>query len=33
MLDSKEVYPTKLLESGFAFEYGDFEDALKEIIR
>src|SRR3989339_32092 len=33
MLDSKEVYPTKLLESGFSFEYGDFEDALKEIIR
>lgn len=32
MLDSKEVYPTKLLESGFTFEYGDFEDAFQEII-
>lgn len=32
LLDSKEVYPSKLLESGFVFEYGDFEDALQEIV-
>lgn len=33
MLDSKEVYPTKLLEHGFVFDYEKFEDALKEIVR
>ncbi len=33
ILDSKEVYPSKLLESGFVFEYDNFEDALKEIVR
>lgn len=32
VLDSKEVYPTKLMESGFVFEYGKFEDALREIV-
>ncbi|QOY54395.1 TIGR01777 family protein [Candidatus Sulfurimonas marisnigri] len=32
MLDSKEVYPTKLLENGFAFDYEKFEDALESII-
>ena len=32
MLDSKDVYPRKLLESGFEFEYPYFEDALKEIV-
>jgi uncharacterized protein (TIGR01777 family) len=32
VLDSKEVYPTKLLESGFVFEYEKFEDALREIV-
>jgi len=31
MLDSKEVYPTKLLEHQFIFNYPRFEDALKEI--
>lgn len=33
ILDSKEVYPSKLLENGFTFEYDNFEDALKEIVR
>ena len=32
MLDSKEVYPTKLLEHGFIFKYEKFEDALKNIL-
>ncbi|MDD3835959.1 MAG: TIGR01777 family oxidoreductase [Sulfurimonas sp.] len=32
MLDSKDVYPKKLLESGFEFKYPYFEDALREII-
>lgn len=32
MLDSKEVYPTKLLENGFVFDYEKFEDAIKEIV-
>ena len=32
MLDSKEVYPTKLLEHGFVFNYERFEDALKSIV-
>ncbi|MFA5461692.1 MAG: TIGR01777 family oxidoreductase [Sulfurimonas sp.] len=32
ILDSKEVYPSKLLESGFAYEYDNFKDALKEIV-
>ncbi len=32
MLDSKEVYPSKLTEHGFVFEYERFEDALKEIV-
>ncbi|MDD5372435.1 MAG: TIGR01777 family oxidoreductase [Sulfurimonas sp.] len=33
MLDSKEVYPAKLLEHGFVFDYEKFEDALLEIVR
>lgn len=33
MLDSKEVYPSKLSEHGFVFEYENFEDALREICR
>jgi len=33
MLDSKEVYPTKLLEHGFIFDYEKFEDALLEIVK
>jgi hypothetical protein len=33
MLDSKDVYPRKLLESGFEFKYPYFEDALKDIVR
>ncbi|MDD2651501.1 MAG: TIGR01777 family oxidoreductase [Sulfurimonas sp.] len=33
VLDSKEVYPSKLAEHGFVFEYEKFEDALKEIVR
>nr|WP_321266640.1 TIGR01777 family oxidoreductase [uncultured Sulfurimonas sp.] len=33
MLDSKDVYPRKLLEAGFEFRYPYFEDALKEIVR
>ncbi|MDQ1338416.1 MAG: uncharacterized protein QG617_1383 [Campylobacterota bacterium] len=32
VLDSKEVYPTKLLENGFVFDYEKFEDAIKEIV-
>jgi uncharacterized protein (TIGR01777 family) len=32
MLDSKDVYPKKLLESGFEFKYPYFKDALREII-
>ncbi len=32
MLDSKEVYPTKLIENGFAFNYEKFEEALKDIV-
>ena len=32
VLDSKEVYPTKLLEGGFEFHYSKFEDALREIV-
>lgn len=33
ILDSKEVYPLKLTECGFVFDYEKFEDALKEIVR
>jgi len=33
LLDSKEVYPTKLLEHNFTFEYPKLEDALNEIVR
>jgi hypothetical protein len=33
MLDSKDVYPRKLLESGFEFRFDRFEDALRDIIR
>jgi len=32
MLDSKEVYPTLLLEHGFVFRYPHFEDAFEAII-
>ncbi|TKI68763.1 TIGR01777 family protein [Sulfurimonas crateris] len=32
VLDSKEVYPTKLKENGFEFHYEKFEDALREIV-
>ncbi|OHD98582.1 MAG: TIGR01777 family protein [Sulfurimonas sp. RIFCSPHIGHO2_12_FULL_36_9] len=32
ILDSKEVYPTKLLENGFTFNYEKFENAIKEIV-
>ena len=32
MLDSKEVYPTKLLDNGFVFDYEKFEDALRDIV-
>ena len=32
LLDSKEVYPSKLLENGFKFEYDNFEDSLKDIV-
>lgn len=32
ILDSKEVYPARLLEAGFQFTYAKFEDALHEII-
>ncbi|MFT7004116.1 MAG: hypothetical protein ACJAWW_001469 [Sulfurimonas sp.] len=33
MLDSKDAYPRKLLESGFEFKYEKFEDALSQIIK
>lgn len=33
VLDSKEVYPTKLLENGFVFDYPTFDSALKEIVK
>lgn len=33
MLDSKDVYPRKLLENGFKFKYPYFEDALRDIIK
>lgn len=33
LLDSKDVYPRKLLESGFEFRFDRFEDALRDIIR
>jgi len=33
MVDSKEVYPTKLIEHGFVFSYEKFEDALKDIVQ
>ena len=33
MLTSKEVYPSRLLEHGFVFNYPKFEDALKEIVQ
>lgn len=33
VLDSKDVYPRKLLESGFEFKFDRFEDALKDIVR
>ncbi|MCX6072737.1 MAG: TIGR01777 family oxidoreductase [Campylobacterales bacterium] len=32
ILDSKEVYPTRLLEAGFRFNYPTFEEAMKEIV-
>lgn len=32
VLDSKEVYPVRLLENGFVFYYEKFEDALIEIV-
>ncbi len=32
MLDSKEVYPTKLLDNGFAFEFPSFEQAMLDLI-
>jgi len=32
MLDSKEVYPSKLLEHGFSFTYEKFEDALRAVV-
>ncbi|MDA7817111.1 TIGR01777 family oxidoreductase [Sulfurimonas sp.] len=32
ILDSKEVYPSKLLENGFVFNYEKFEDALEDIL-
>lgn len=32
MLDSKDVYPSKLLENGFTFNYENFEDALMEVV-
>ena len=32
MLDSKEVYPSKLIDNGFVFNYPKFEDALKDIV-
>ncbi|EDZ63745.1 NAD(P)-dependent epimerase/dehydratase containing YfcH-like and DUF1731 [Sulfurimonas gotlandica GD1] len=33
MLDSKDVYPKKLLDSGFEFRFDRFEEALKDILR
>lgn len=33
VLDSKEVYPSKLQESGFVFHYEKFEEAFREIVR
>jgi uncharacterized protein (TIGR01777 family) len=33
LLDSKDVYPKKLLESGFEFRFDRFEDALRDVIR
>ncbi|WP_415397457.1 TIGR01777 family oxidoreductase [Sulfurimonas sp. CS5] len=33
ILDSKDVYPKKLLDSGFEFRFERFEDALCDIIR
>ena len=32
MLDSKDVYPKKLLDSGFEFRFDRFEDALRDIV-
>ncbi len=32
ILDSKEVYPTRLLEAGFEFTYPTFEEAMREIV-
>lgn len=32
MLDSKEVYPEKLLKNGFEFLYPSFEEALRQIV-
>lgn len=32
MLDSKDVYPKKLLDSGFEFKFDRFEDALRDIV-
>lgn len=32
VLDSKEIYPTKLLENGFVFNFEKFENAIKEIV-
>ena len=33
VLDAKDVYPIKLLESGFEFRFDRFEDALRDIVR
>lgn len=33
LLDSKDVYPKKLLDSGFEFRFEKFEDALRDVIR
>lgn len=32
ILDSKEVYPSKLLEHGYTFKYAGFEEAVRDII-
>ncbi|WP_294961390.1 TIGR01777 family oxidoreductase [Sulfurimonas sp.] len=32
MLDSKDAYPKKLLDSGFEFKFDKFEDALRNIV-
>lgn len=32
MLDSKEVYPRRLQESGFAFKYPTFDSAMEQIV-